>query len=83
MPASVSRKKINLPIADLAADQNVGRRPKRGIDIVFRWIVDFIHLVQAAAANDANCRDLVCHVPADLMKESLAEKSINLFEGNL
>ena len=61
MAAPVARQKINLPAADLAADERVRWRPKRSIDYAFCRIAQLVHLIQTASANNTDCRNFFFH----------------------
>ena len=67
MTASVSWQEINLAPAQRSANERVGWRPKRRIDLMFGDVLDFLHLIQPAAANDADCWNLFLHTRCDLI----------------
>ncbi|MEI9897250.1 MAG: hypothetical protein WDN28_26160 [Chthoniobacter sp.] len=54
MPARMPRQKINLPPPELAAHDDIRRRPERRLDGVFRDVGNPVDLVKAAASDDAN-----------------------------
>src|SRR6266705_4627498 len=62
MPAPVSRQKINLPSMHLSADDRVGRITEWRFDALLRGIFDPLHLIKAAAADDADCGKVLIHV---------------------
>src|SRR5439155_26204845 len=62
MPAPVSRQKINLPSLHLSADDRVGRITEWRFDALLRGIFDALHLIKAAAADDADCGKVLIHV---------------------
>src|SRR4029077_18698180 len=45
VPAPVSRQKINLAPANFSADQHVGRRSKRRVDLMLSRIEYLLHLI--------------------------------------
>src|SRR5437660_5174104 len=76
MAAPVPRQKINLPAAHFAANERVRWRPKRSIDLMLGRIAQLVHLIQTAAANDADCRNFVAHLRSRLnRKETVAQVS--------
>src|SRR6266487_3308641 len=62
MPAPVSRQKINLPSLHLSADDCVRRITEWRFDALLRGIFDPLHLIEAAAADDADCGKILIHV---------------------
>jgi len=53
---TVAREKTHPPAGDPAHDHRVGRRAERGGDGVFRDFPEAIHLIEPAAADDADRR---------------------------
>src|SRR5438445_5202195 len=77
MTTPVSWQEINLATAQRSADERVGERPKRRIDLMFGDVLDFLHLIQPAAADDANCRNVFTHCALRFNpKDRLDEKRI-------
>src|ERR1041385_6499291 len=54
MSSAVTRKKINLPPMHAAADDRIGRIAERRLDPLLRGILDALHLVKTASADDPN-----------------------------
>src|SRR5438552_16432051 len=61
MTAAMSWQKINLPATQLAADQHVGWRPKRSVDLMLVRVAELCHLVQTAAADNPNRWKVIFH----------------------
>src|SRR2546425_10806345 len=83
--ATVPRQKINLPPAHIPTDEHVRWKPEGGVDLVLSRAPHLFHLVQAAAADDADCRNLVVHsrkLSALNPKDRQVEKLINLAVAN-
>src|SRR6266446_1597317 len=69
MTTPVPRQKINLPAAHLAANQRIGWRPEWSIDLMLGSIAQLFHLIQTAAANDADRRSLFAHLRSRLNRK--------------
>src|ERR1700720_1496803 len=61
MAAPVSRQKINLASANFSSDERVGRRSKWRVDLMVGRIEQLLHLIQSAAANDADRWKFILH----------------------
>src|SRR5690348_4342879 len=61
MAAAMTRKKVNPPTVHLAANDGVGRVAKRRFDALLGRILDALHLVKSAAADDPDGRGAFSH----------------------
>ena len=61
VPASVTRKKINLPAVQSSPDDCVGRLAERRLDAMLDRILQSLDLVEPASANDPDSRRVFCH----------------------
>ena len=75
MTAPVSWQEKNLASAQRSANERVGWRPKRRIDLMFGDALYFLHLIQPAATNDADCWNLFLHAYFDLIARTDLMKS--------
>ena len=67
MTTPVAWQELNLAPTERSANERVGGRPKRRIDLMFGDVLDFLHLIQPAAADDADCWNLFLHARCDLI----------------
>src|SRR5256885_7342369 len=78
MPAPVPRQKVTLSPAVFAADHHVGGRTERCLILLFGRGSQLLHLIQATAADDADCRRWFFHCQPDLSERSTSWKADNL-----
>ncbi len=59
--ASVPGQEINLPSMHLPSDDRIGGIAKRCFDALLGRVFHPLHLIEAASADDANCRCISIH----------------------
>ena len=59
MTAAVTRQEIDLASANLSANERVRWRSKWRVDVEFVGVAQFFDLIEAAAADDPNCRRFI------------------------
>jgi hypothetical protein len=77
MTTPVPGKKVNPTSSKLAANNAVGWEAKRRMDLVLVGIGEAFDLVEAAAADDSNCRFAVVHAAAIIQKAKRLESGLS------
>jgi hypothetical protein len=70
-------KKVNPTSSKLAANNAIGWEAKRRVDFVLVGIGKALDLVEAAAADDSNCRLAVVHSAAIIQKAKRLESGLS------
>src|SRR6266550_3349437 len=76
MAAAVSGQKVNLTPGQFSTNEYVRRRSKRCVDFVFSRIAQLLHLVETAATDDTDRRNVFIHARRDLIPNGHDEKRI-------
>jgi hypothetical protein len=67
--AAMSGQKVNLPPAQFSTDENVRWGSKRRVDCVFGRVTQLLHLVETAATDDPDRRNVFIHARRDLRQK--------------
>jgi hypothetical protein len=74
MATPVTGKEVNRASREVTANNCIRRGAKRGMNFVFFRTSEALDLIEAAAADDTNCRLVVLHPAAIIQKAKRLER---------